>query len=158
MAVSFSYSQTRRTIEIEYSGFLDKDEEKYPGATVFIRDDMSQVKISHQGATMWCDQAIHYGDEDYIKAYGNVRIIQGDTINMTSNYAEYSGKTQLAFASGNVVLREPSNVLSTDTLWFDRLKQQAFYKSYGTVEKDTSGVITSKVGRYYMEQKKYQFC
>lgn len=154
---SFSNGQTKRTIQIEYSGFLDRNEEKYPGATVFIRDDMSQVKISHQGATLWCDQAIHYLDEDYIMAYGNVRIIQGDTINMKSNYAEYSGITQLAFASGDVVLTEPSNVLSTDTLWFDRLKQQAFYKSYGTVAKDTSGTISSRIGRYYMEKKKYQF-
>ncbi|MCB0434684.1 MAG: hypothetical protein KDD08_01225, partial [Mangrovimonas sp.] len=70
---------------------------------------------------------------------------------------EYSGKTQLAFASGNVVLTEPKSVLTTDTLYFDRVKQQSFYKSGGTVVRDSSGTITSTIGRYYMSQKKYQF-
>ena len=106
---------------------------------------------------MWCDQAIHYGKDDFIEAYGNVKMKQGDTIDMTAKYAEYSGKTQLAFASGNVVLTEPKSVLTTDTLYFDRVKQQSFYKSGGTVVRDSSGTITSTIGRYYMSQKKYQF-
>ena len=157
LASSFSYAQAKRKITIDYSGFLDKDEENFPGATIMTRDDMSQVKISHEGAIMWCDQAIHYLDDDFIEAYGNVRIVQGDTVNMTSKYVEYSGKTQLAYASGEVVLTEPSSTLMTDTLYFDRVKQQAYYKSYGTVVKDTSGTITSRIGRYYMQKEKYQF-
>jgi len=155
--VHISNSQERRRIEIDTAGFLDRDEEKFPGATILTRDDMNQVKISHEGAIMWCDQAIHYGEEDFIEAYGNVRIMQGDTINMTAKYVEYSGKTKLAFASGDVVLTEPTSTLSTDTLYFDRVKQQAYYRTKGKVVRDTSGVITSQIGRYYMETKKYQF-
>ena len=82
---------------------------------------------------------------------------QGDTINMNAEYVEYSGKTKLAFASGDVVLTEPSSTLSTDTLYFDRQKQQSFYKTGGKVVRDSSGTITSRIGRYYMNQKKYQF-
>ncbi|MCF6294081.1 MAG: hypothetical protein L3J25_00145 [Flavobacteriaceae bacterium] len=154
---SLSYAQERRRIEIDYSGFLDKDEAKYPDATILTRDDMNQVKISHDGVIMWCDQAIHYTKEDFIEAYGNVLIKQGDTITMTSKYVEYSARTKLAFASGDVVLTDPSSVITTDTLFFDRVKQEAFYKSKGKVVKDTSGTITSQIGRYYMETKKYQF-
>ncbi|MBN4070643.1 hypothetical protein JYT76_03065 [Olleya sp. AH-315-F22] len=154
---SFSYAQERRRIEIDYSGFLDKDEVKYPDATILTRDDMNQVKISHDGIIMWCDQAIHYTKEDFIEAYGNVLIKQGDTITMTSKYVEYSGRTKLAFASGDVVLTDPTSVITTDTLYFDRVKQEAFYKSKGKVVKDTSGTITSQIGRYYMNIKKYQF-
>jgi lipopolysaccharide export system protein LptA len=154
---SLSYTQERRRIEIDYSGFLDKDEAKHPDATILTRDDMNQVKISHDGVIMWCDQAIHYTKEDFIEAYGNVLIKQGDTITMTSKYVEYSGMTKLAFASGDVVLTDPSSVITTDTLFFDRVKQEAFYKSKGKVVKDTSGTITSQIGRYYMETKKYQF-
>jgi len=154
---SFSYSQERRRIEIDYSGFLDKDDIKYPDATILTRDDMNQVKISHDGIIMWCDQAIHYTKEDFIEAYGNVLIKQGDTITMTSKYAEYSGRTKLAFASGNVVLTDPTSIITTETLFFDRVKQEAFYKSKGKVVKDTSGTITSQIGRYYMNTKKYQF-
>ena len=63
----------------------------------------------------------------------------------------------MAFASGSVVLKDPTSVISTDTLYFDRVKQQAFYRSSGKVVRDTSGTITSTIGRYYMVSKKYQF-
>lgn len=150
-------AQERKRIKIEYSGFLDKDKENYPGATILTRDDSQQIHIIHEGIDMWCDKAIHYGEEDFIEAYGNVKMIQGDSINMSSKYAEYSGKSQLAFASGDVILKEPSSILTTDTLYFDRVKQQAYYRNKGKVVRDTSGTITSQIGRYYMNTKKYQF-
>ena len=84
--------------------FLTFDEENYPGAKILTRDDSQQVHIIHGSINMWCDKAIHYAKENFIEAYGNVKMIQGDTINMTSKYIEYSGKTKLAFASGDVVL------------------------------------------------------
>jgi lipopolysaccharide export system protein LptA len=154
---SFSYAQERRKIEIEYSGFLETNEEEYPGATILTRDDSQQIHIKHNGVDMWCDKAYHYAKEDFIEAYGNVNIKQGDTINMVSKYVEYSGITQLAFASGNVVLTDPTSTITTDTLYFDRIKQQAFYQSKGKVVRDSSGTITSQIGRYYMNAKKYQF-
>lgn len=154
---SFSYAQERRKIEIEYSGFFEKNEKEYPGATILTRDDSQQIHIIHNGVDMWCDKAYHYAKEDFIEAYGNVTIKQGDTINMVSKYVEYSGITQLAFASGDVVLTDPTSTITTDTLYFDRVKQQAFYKSKGKVVRDSSGTITSQIGRYYMKIKKYQF-
>ncbi len=75
---------------------------------------------------------------------------------MQSKYAEYNGNTQFAFASGNVVFNDSKTSLKTDTLYFDRIKQQAFYRSGGTV-KDTSSTLTSSVGRYFADSKKYQF-
>jgi len=150
-------AQEKKQIEIPYSGFLTFDEENYPGAKILTRDDSEQVHIKHGAIDLWCDKAIHYSAEKFIEAYGNVKMVQADTITMTSKYTEYSSKTQLAFASGNVVLQTPDSELTSDTLYFDRVKQQAFYKSGGTVVKDTSGTITSRIGRYYMETKKYQF-
>lgn len=153
----FNFCQAQKKIEIKYFGFLNYDEEKSPGAKILTRNDQQQVHIVHGGINMWCDQAIHYGKEDFVEAYGNVIIKQGDTINMTSKYVEYSGKTQLAFASGDVVLENPDSKISSDTLHFDRIKQQAFYRNGGHVEIDSSGTITSKTGRYYMDAKKYKF-
>ena len=150
-------AQEKKKIEIEYAGKLTIDEENYPGAKVLTRDDSQQVHIKHKGSDMWCDKAIHYGKENFIEAYGNVQMKQGDTINMTSEYVEYSGASGLAFASGDVVLKDPNSTISSDTLYLDRIKQQAFYKNGGTVVKDSSGTITSKIGRYYMDLKKYQF-
>lgn len=156
-ATIFGYAQEKKQIEILYSGRINIDEAKYPGAKVLTRDDSQQVHIIHENINLWCDRAIQYSNENFIEAYGNVKMVQADTITMTSKYVEYSGLTQLAFASGDVVLRDPSSTITTDTLYFDRLKQEAFYRNGGTVVKDTSGTITSKLGRYYMSLKKYKF-
>ena len=150
------YAQDRRKIEIENAPFMTFEESK-PDATILTRDNLKQVHIKHQGIEMWCDEAIYYGKQDFIVAYGKVKIKQGDTINMTSKYLEYSGKTQLAFASGDVVLKDPTSIITTDTLYFDRIKQEAFYQNNGKVVRDTTGTITSTIGRYFMKTKKYQF-
>ncbi|WP_246124801.1 OstA-like protein [Algibacter pacificus] len=149
-------AQTKQ-INIEYAGRLNVDEENYPDAKILTRNNMQQVHIAHVGSNLWCDKAIYYSKDNFVEAYGNVIVKQGDTITMTSKYVEYSGTTQLAFASGEVVLKSPNSTISTDTLYFDRIKQQSFYKSGGTVVKDSSGTITSKIGRYYMNDKKFQF-
>jgi hypothetical protein len=46
--------------------------------------------------------------------------------------------------------------LKTDTLRLNRETQEAYYQDNGTVI-DSANVLTSKVGRYFMERKKYQF-
>lgn len=148
--------QDRQQIEIEFAPYMDLEED-IPDATILTRDNSNQVHIKHKGIDMWCNKAIYYGKEDFIEAYGQVRIKQGDSIDMTSKYVEYSGKTQLAYASGDVVLIDPNSKLYTDILYFDRIKQQAFYNTNGRVVRDTSGVITSTIGRYYLNSKKYQF-
>jgi len=137
------------------SGYLEKKPE-FPDAIIYTKDNSGQVYIIHEGVEMWCDQAYVYLKDNFVKAYGSVKIMQGDTISMFSKYAEYNGNTQFAFASGDVVLTEPQTTLRTDTLYFDRIKQQAFYRSGGTV-RDTASVLTSRIGRYFAETKKYQF-
>ena len=67
---------------------------------------------------MWCNQAFFYQDKNFIEAYGDVVLIQGDTINLKSNYLEYNGNSKIAYAKGNVVLKEPSSTLYTESLYF----------------------------------------
>ncbi|OUS00031.1 hypothetical protein A9Q86_11345 [Flavobacteriales bacterium 33_180_T64] len=156
-ATLLSYSQEPKKIRIEYSGFTVKDSLTGPNIVTFVRSDQSQIHIVHEGIDMWCDKAIYYQNEDFIEAFSDVVMKQGDSINMTANYVEYSGITQLAFAAGDVILNEPQSTLTTDTLYFDRTKQQAYYKSKGKVVRDSSGTITSQIGRYYMNDSKYRF-
>jgi lipopolysaccharide export system protein LptA len=132
-----------------------KDEKNYPGAIILSKVE-NQVYFIHEGIEIWCDQAIHYDQANFFKAYGNVRMQQGDTVTMQSNYAEYNGTTQFAFASGSVKMTNPQSSLQSDTLFFDRVKQQAYYRSGGTV-RDSASVLTSRIGRYYMEDDKYSF-
>jgi len=124
---------------------------------VFLRDESQQVHFIHKGVNMWCDKAVYYEDQDYIEAFSNVNMKQGDSITMTAKYVDYSGKTEIAVAKGDVVLTEPNSVLTTDKLYFDRTRQLAYYDTSGKVVRDSSGTITSQIGRYYMNAKKYQF-
>lgn len=146
--------QESKVIDVT-SDRLEIDEKRFPGATLLSKVT-EQVYLKHEGIEIWCDQAVHYGEDRFVKAFGNVEMKQGDSITMKSNYAEYNGKTEFAYASTNVILETPQNTLRTDTLFFDRLRQQAYYRSGGTV-KDSSNTLKSKIGRYYMDKKLYRF-
>ncbi len=150
-------AQTSETLTIKYSGKGSKTKDAEEGALTFLRDNTQQVHFQHNGVDLYCDKAIWYRKQNFIEAFSNVKMVQGDTINMTAKYIEYSGETELAFARGDVILTEPESVLTTDKLHYDRIKQQAYYDTSGKVVRDSSGTITSKIGRYYMQTKKYQF-
>ncbi len=149
-----SVAQKKRRIKIEISPFAHKS-----GDTILLNkgEDNKQVKVSHNGVTLWADKMNYYIERDFIEAFGNVTVNQGDTIIMTSKELEYNGNIEIAYAKGDVVLTEPNSVLTSKKLFFDRLKQEAFYNTNGKVVRDSSGTITSKIGRYYFETKKYQF-
>lgn len=153
-AWSFTSFGQQRKIRYESERTI-KNEQRYPGAFILSKVN-EQVHFTHEGIEVWADQAIHYAEENFFKAYGNVRMVQGDTVTMTSQYAEYNGNTQFAFASGNVRMKNPKTSLQTDTLFFDRIKQQAYYRSGGTI-RDSASVLKSRIGRYFLEDDKYTF-
>ncbi|WP_283401238.1 OstA-like protein [Muriicola jejuensis] len=144
-----------RQINIVYGANFTKDEARYPGASIFSKDDR-QVQFEHQGADLWCDIAIFYQKENKLRAIGNIRLVQGDSILMTSGKIDYDGNEKLAKAWEKVLLKNADMTLRTDTLFFDRENQEAYYRSNGTIV-DSTNTLTSKIGRYFMEPKKYQF-
>lgn len=144
-----------KQINIVYGANFTKNELDYPGASIFSKDER-QVQFEHQGADLWCDVAIYFQRENRLEAIGNVILKQGDSIQMTSKKINYLGDVKLAKAWGNVVLTNSDMTLKTDTLRLDREKQEAFYQDNGTVV-DSANTLTSKIGKYFMELKKYQF-
>jgi len=155
-----SYAQEQppeeKQINIVYGANFTKDEINYPGASIFSKDEHQQVRFEHQGADLWCDIAIFYQKENRLRAIGNILLQQGDSIEMVSGNIDYDGNIKLAKAWDNVVLTNTDMTLRTDTLYWDREKQEAYYKDFGTVI-DSANTLTSEIGRYYMTQKKYQF-
>lgn len=144
-----------KQINIVHGANFTKDEERFPGAFIFSKDD-KQVQFEHEGADLWCDIAIHYQKENRLRAIGNVRVQQGDSVTMTSGKVNYDGNIKLAKAYENVMLKNTSMTLRTDTLRWDRENQQAYYQDFGTVI-DSANTLTSEIGRYFMELKKLQF-
>ncbi len=144
-----------KQINIVYGANFTKGEAQYPGASIFSKDDR-QVQFEHQGADLWCDIAIFYQKENKLKAIGNIRLEQGDSIQMRSGKIDYDGDLKLAKAWESVVLKNTDMTLKTDTLYFDREKQESYYNSSGTVV-DSANTLASEIGRYFMIPKKYQF-
>ncbi|WP_169051627.1 OstA-like protein [Flavobacterium sp. H122] len=141
-----------KQITIENSDFMDISETEIPGAIVLT----GNVRIIHQGVRMSCNKAYHFTKQNYVKAFGNVNLVQGDTLTMSSKYAEYNGNTKFAFATGNVVMTDPKMTVTTDTINFDRNSQEAYYNTYGTI-RDAENTLTSKSGRYHLNEKKFEF-
>ena len=145
-----TFSQEKKKIIIENAEIQYADEEKTPGATILL----GNVRIKHDGINLTCQQALFYKKENFFKAIGNVLIKQGDTITQTSNYADYDANAKQALSWGNVVLKDPTMTLTTDTLQFDRINQKLFYQDYATI-KDVTNTLKSKNGIYYLENKKF---
>lgn len=145
-------AQAPKKIIIEYSDFADVNQIEIPDAFLLT----GNVRIIHDGVRLFCNKAYYFQKENYVKAFGDVRMIQGDTLFLNSKYAEYNGNVKQAFATGNVVMRSPEMSLVTDTLNFDRNTQQASYRTYGTIT-NKDNVLKSKSGVYYANEKKFQF-
>jgi lipopolysaccharide export system protein LptA len=146
------FAQEPSKIVIENSDFSDLNEYELPGAFLLT----GNVRAVHDGVTLTCNKAYYYKDENYIKAFGDVQMVQGDTLYLNGKYAEYNGNVKRAFATGNVSLTSPEMSLVTDTIHFDRVSQEAYYNSYGTIV-NKENTLKSKSGKYYVAQKKYQF-
>ncbi len=144
---SFSQEKKKLTYKAEIQ---EVNEEKFPGANILI----GNVKMIHDGVELTCQQALYYQKQNFFKAFGNVFIKQGDTINQTSDYADYDANSKQALSWGKVVLKDPTMTLTTDTLQFDRINQKLYYRTYGTI-KDATNTLKSKVGNYYLETKKF---
>ncbi|AXB59048.1 OstA-like protein [Flavobacterium fluviale] len=145
-------AQAPKQIIIENSDNADVNQDLVPDGLLLS----GNVRINHDGVVLTCNKAYFFQKENYLKAFGNVQLVQGDTLFLNSKYAEYSGNEKKAFATGNAVLTSPDATLQTDTINFDRNIQEVFYNTKGTiVNKDNT--LVSKSGRYYVEQKKFQF-
>ena len=146
------FAQKKSKILVEYADFQDRNEYEIPGALLLT----GNVRVKHDGVVMTCNKAYYYENENYMKAFGNVQMVQGDTLFLNSKYAEYNGDIKQAFATGNVIMRSPDMTLTTDTINFDRNSQEAYYNTYGTII-NKENTLKSKSGRYFVNQKKYQF-
>jgi lipopolysaccharide export system protein LptA len=145
-----------KEIEIRQAGSFQLDEENSPGANILERSTSKQVHLVHQGMDVWSDKAFFYKKENRFDAYGNVRINQGDSLVLTCKVVNYDGKIKLAVAKQQVVLDNNEMLLKTDTLYFDRIKNIAYYPANGTVY-DSLTTINSKRGTYISDNKKYKF-
>lgn len=73
-----SAQQQKKRIDILHTDLLESDEKVAKDLNRLI----GNVQMKHNDALMWCDSAYHYRDKNQVRAFGHVRIEQGDTISL----------------------------------------------------------------------------
>jgi lipopolysaccharide export system protein LptA len=144
--------EKKERIKLEHANELEGD--KRNGEKVNIL--RGNVIFSQKGAMMYCDSAYQYKKRNSIDAFGNVRMNQGDTINLTGNTLNYNGDTKMALVKGNVVLRDRKMTLTTDALTYDMKNKLASYTTGGKI-KDENTTLTSQIGNYATDTKTLHF-
>lgn len=110
---------------------------------------VGDVQFEHDGAYMYCDSALFYKESNSFDAFGNVRMVQGDTLSLTGEMLFYDGAPQVlrARVRHNVVLTHRKSVLYTDSLDYDRLEGKGYFFDGGRLV-DEENQLTSEWGEY----------
>ncbi|MBC8155794.1 MAG: hypothetical protein H7Z72_23135 [Bacteroidetes bacterium] len=117
---------------------------------------INNVKLQQKGLVLYCDIAIQNKTTNVIEAYGNVRMVQGDTITVRGDTLYYYGNNRQANVLGNVVLKDRKMTLSTARLVYDMLSGVAHYPVRGRIV-DRENILTSDEGYYDTRSKQFTF-
>lgn len=115
-----------------------------------------KVQFHHQGARMWCDSAYFYQSTNSFRAFGHVRMQQGDTLSLTCDRAYYDGQGQMMEARQNVILKHRGQTLHTDSLNYDRLYNNAYFFEGGTLT-DKNQKLVADWGQYNTQTRQASF-
>jgi lipopolysaccharide export system protein LptA len=105
------------------------------------------VKFRHDDATLSCDSAYFYKNSNSLDAFGNVKIVQGDTLFVYGDILYYDGNSKLARMRERVRMVNRKTTLTTDSLNYDRTTQIAYYFTGGKIV-DAENTLTSVWGQY----------
>ena len=114
------------------------------------------VQFLHQGSTLTADEVIFYREQNFVKAIGNVKLQNADGSVITSGEMEYDGNTQKGIARKNVVLTDPGQTIKTETLYYDRVSNNAYFNTGGTIAKD-GNVMYTKSANYDLNSRIIDF-
>lgn len=121
-----------------------------------VRKLYNNVRLRHKGVLMYCNLAIQNVTTNIIEAYGNVRLVQGDTITVRGDTMFYYGNTRQANMRGHVIMRDRKMTLTTTQLDYDMLSGIAHYPVPGRIV-DKENVLTSREGYYDTRTKLFTF-
>lgn len=113
---------------------------------------VGNVQFRHDEVLMYCDSALFYEASNSLDAFGNVRMVQGDTLSLAGDVLYYNGSDKLAKVRNNVVLVHGQMTLYTDSLDYDRLYNVGYFFEGGNlITKDND--LKSDWGEYHPETK-----
>ena len=136
-------NKNAKLIYIENSESLTSDQLLRPDVQVL----KGSVRFRQENALLYCDSAYFYQKANSFDAFGNVRIVQGDTLFVYGDILYYDGNIKLARMRHNVRLVNRKTTLTTDSLNYDRIANLSYYYTGGKIE-DPLNTLTSIWGQY----------
>ena len=140
--LSIGWGQTR--ISILSSDITDIVKGSDDSRTFYLRGN---VGLQQDVAKMYCDSAILIQPANTFQAFGNVRIVQSDTIRVQGKRLDYNGNDRVFVISKEVILTTPSSRLETTSLRFNRNNSTAYFITRSTLERK-SLALTADVGSF----------
>jgi lipopolysaccharide export system protein LptA len=114
------------------------------------------VKFKHENVIMTCDSSYFNDKKQELEAFGNVRITQGDTMQLTGKYLKYNGSKKIAEVEKDVVLTERRMNLTTNYLTYDLNTSTASYHNGGLLNSE-GNTLKSEHGYYNSKSKEFSF-
>ncbi len=145
-------AQEEQQIEILNSEYMEFDASIGTGVVKYV----GEVAFQQGNILLNCDSAWYFSRENNVHAYGNVHIIQGDTLNLYGDELRYYGNEKLAEVRNNVTLVDKETTLTTDYLDFDLENNIGYYERHGHIV-NGDNTLESRAGYYYSRSKLLYF-
>jgi lipopolysaccharide export system protein LptA len=117
---------------------------------------LGDVRLQQDRTIIYCDSMIRNSHDNFIEAFGHVRIFDGDSTNIYSEYMKYQALTKEVLFKKNVKLTDGKGVLTTNELQYDLNSKIGVYNHGGKVVNNGS-VLTSEEATYFEATKDVLF-
>ncbi len=119
---------------------------------------VGNARFMQDSVFMRSDFALLDSKLQFLKAVGNVRINQGDSLFLYGDSLDYVGETRIAIVRGNVRLIENDLTLTAPSIRYDLTNNTAYYTEGGqVVSKKNKNTLTSNLGYYFSDYKTLSF-
>ena len=146
-------TEASKKVQHRHSDLFGVKADQYEGNPVFS----GNVVFEHQGSVLTADEVVFYQKENFLKAIGNVVLTTADGNRITAEEMEYDGNTERGIARRNVVLTDPKQTIKTETLYYDKIPNTAYFNTGGTIYSNDGSVMYTKTATYYLNTKMIDF-
>ena len=146
------FAQEKKRLEIIHADEINMDPDISDAQRL-----LGNVKFKYNDALMFCDSAYRYPNGDF-DAFSNVRVLQGDTLQLFSDLLKIDKDSKVAKLRQNIRLKDKQMTLTTDNLDYDFETELANYFGGGTiVTGENDNRLQSDQGFYDTKSKYFQF-
>lgn len=137
-----------KKVRMEFAEYIRYNKDIAQDAQILV----GQVHFIHEGMDMFCDSALLYSRNNSLKAYGDIHIINNDSLHIYGDRLFYDGDKNIAELRGRVKMVNNGTVLTTDSLNYDRVENVAYYFEGGRLV-DSVNTLNSLESHYYPHKK-----